>query len=69
MHADDAVVDLAATAQPLSANTDRVCATFDDAGLVEATDRQPMGVLLGDDFLQVISDALFIPLDRFEETL
>jgi len=69
MHADDAVVDLAATTQPLPRGADGMHATFGRSGFVNAADGLLVSVFAGDDPLALVAHAVFIPLDRFHETL
>jgi hypothetical protein len=69
MHADDAVVDLAPTAEPLAGGPRGVRAALGRAGFVEAADSLGMSVFAGDDSLALVSDALLIPLDRLDEPL
>jgi hypothetical protein len=69
MHADDAVVDLAATTQPLPSGADGVHAALGRAGFVKATDGLLVSVFAGDQPLALVARAGFIPLDRFHETL
>jgi hypothetical protein len=67
--ADDAVVDFAATAEPLSAGADGVVAAFWSARFVDAADRVDVGMLASDQLLTAAADSVFIPLDRFEKPL
>jgi len=69
MHADDAVVDLAATPQPLPSGTDGLVAALGGSGFVEAADGVRVGVLAANQPLAVIAHTGLIPLDRFHETL
>lgn len=69
MHADDAVVNLAATTQPLPRGTDGIVAALGRSGFVNAADGFLMSVFTGDEALALVAHALFIPLDRFHETL
>jgi len=69
MHADDAVVDLAATPQPLTRGADGMHAALGRAGFVQAADGLRVGVLAGNQSLALVPDAGLIPLDRFHETL
>jgi len=63
MHADDAVVDLAATAQPLATDTDGFMAALGRCGFVQTTDGQGVGVVAGNQLLAMIAQAGLIPLD------
>ena len=69
MHADDAVVDLAAATQPLPRGADGMHAALGRAGFVQAADGLRVSVIAGDEPLAVVAQAGFIPLDRFQETL
>jgi hypothetical protein len=69
MHADNAVVDLAAAAQPLARGADRIRAALRRSGFVKAADGFRMSMLLGDQPLTVVPHPEFIPLDRFHESL
>lgn len=65
----DAVLDLASVAVVLTLDACRMFAAFGGAGFVNATDGVDVGVLGGDDVLAVVSQFLFVPGDRFEESL
>src|SRR5205823_3074666 len=69
MHADHAVVDLAATTQPLPCGTDGMHAALGRSGFVNAADGLCVRVLAGNQPLTVVPHTKFIPLDRFHETL
>ena len=69
MHADDAVVNLAATTQPLPRDADGSVAALEGSGFVQAADSLLVGVLAGDQSLALIARAGLIPLDRFHKTL
>lgn len=69
MHADDAVVDLAPTAEPLTGGPRGVRAALGRARFVEAADGQRMSMVARDHPLAFIADRLFIPLDRLDEPL
>jgi hypothetical protein len=69
MHADHAVVDLAATPQPLPRGAGGMRTALGRCGFVNAADGLPVSVLVSDQPLAVIPHAGFIPLDRFHETL
>jgi hypothetical protein len=69
MHADDAVVDLAATPQPLPRGADRMRAALRRSRFVDAANGFLMGMLLGDQLLTIVPYPEFIPLDRFHESL
>jgi hypothetical protein len=69
MHADDAIVDLAATPQPLARGADRMRAALGRSRLVDAADGLLMSMLVSNQPLTVIPYTRFIPLDRFHESL
>jgi hypothetical protein len=69
MHADDAVIDLAATTQPLSRGTDGMHAALGRSRFVNAADSFHMSVFAGNYLLASVPHAHLIPLDRFHETL
>ena len=69
MHADDAVVDFAATTQPLPSGTNGVVAALGRSGFINTADGRFVSVLAGDQPLAVIPYTGLIPLDRFHETL
>lgn len=69
MDADDAVVHLAAAAEPLPSGPDRLIAALGRPRFIDAADRLGVGVFLGDQLLAPVANAAFIPLDRFQETL
>jgi hypothetical protein len=69
MHADDAVVDLAATPEPLAGGTDRMLAALGSPGFVNAADRFRVSVIASDEPLAFVTQEGFIPLDRFHEAL
>ncbi len=69
MYADNAVVDLAATTQPLARGANRMRAALGRSGFINAADGLRVRVLAGDQALTVVAHTEFIPLDRFNETL
>jgi hypothetical protein len=69
MHADDAVVDFAATTQPLPSGADGLVTALGRSGFVEAADGLRVRVLAGNQLLAVVAHAGLIPLDRFHKTL
>jgi hypothetical protein len=69
MHADDAVVNLAATPQPLAPGADRMGATLGRSRFVNTADGFLMSMLVGDQPLTVVPHTPFIPLDRFHKSL
>ena len=69
MHADNAVVDLAAASQPLPRRANGLLAALGGSGLIQAADGLRVRVFAGDQPLAVIAHAGLIPLDRFHEAL
>jgi hypothetical protein len=69
MHADDAVVHLAATTQPLPRGADGVHSALGRSRFVKAADGLRVSVFAGDQLLALVPHTDFIPLDRFHETL
>lgn len=69
MHADDAVIDLAATAEPLPPDADGLIAALGRARFVDTADGEGMAMRLRHDSLALVAHAPFIPLDRFQQTL
>jgi hypothetical protein len=69
MHADDTVVNLAATAEPLPPGANGLIAALGRSRFINAADRLRMGVLPSKQLLANVADTAFIPLDRFQETL
>jgi len=69
MDADDAVVDLTATTQPLPRGANGLVAALGRAGLIQAADGLRVRVFTGDQPLAFVAHGNLIPLDRFHETL
>ena len=69
MHADNAVVDLATTAQPLPRGTDGMDAALGCARFVKAADGLLMSVVAGDELQASVPHLCLLPLDRFHESL
>jgi len=69
MHTHDAVVDLAATTEPLSCGTGGMRAALRRSRFVNAADGFLMSMLAGDQSLTPVPHLEFIPLDRFHESL
>jgi hypothetical protein len=69
VHSDDAVVDLAATTQPLTRGADGVLAALGRCRFVKAADGLLVSMFAGDKLLAFVPQAPLIPLDRFHETL
>ena len=57
MHADDAVVDLATTSQPLPCDARGIAAALGRSRFVEAADRLRMSVFAGNQLLAVVAHA------------
>jgi hypothetical protein len=69
MHADDAVVHLAATTQPLPRGANGVLTALGRSRFIKAADSLRVRVLASDQLLALVPHTDFIPLDRFHETL
>jgi hypothetical protein len=69
MHADDAIVHLAATTQPLPRGGGGVHAALGCGRFVQAAEGLLMSVLASNHLLAVVPHTWSIPLDRFHETL
>jgi hypothetical protein len=69
MHSHHAVVHLAPVAVPLPPHAHGVATALARPGLVHHADRLRVSMIFGHDLLAVVVESLFIPLDRFEETL
>jgi hypothetical protein len=69
MHADDAIVDLAAVAVVLPRRTDGLAPALGRAGLVHAPQGLGMRMVPSHDLLAAVAQSLFIPLDQFQEAL
>jgi hypothetical protein len=69
MDADDAVVHLAATAEPLPPRPDRMRAALGGARFIDTADGLGMTMVAGHQLLTAVADVTFIPLDRFQEPL
>jgi hypothetical protein len=63
MHADDAIVDFAATAQPLPRNADRMVTALGRSRFVQAADGLWVSVFATDHLLAHVAQARLIPLD------
>ena len=63
MYADDAVVDLAATTQPLPRSADGMHPALGRSGFVQAADGLQVSVFEGDQPLALVAHATLIPLD------
>ena len=69
MHADDAVVDLATTTQPLPRRADGMHAALGRSRFVNAANGLLVSMLASNQPLAVVPHTGFIPLDRFHEPL
>ena len=69
MNADHTVVDLPSITVPLARDAHRLLATLRRARLIHTTDGFDVSVLLDHDLLALVSQFLFIPLDRLEKAL
>jgi len=69
MHADNAVVDLAAASQPLPRGADGMRAALGRSRFVNAANGLRLSMLASNQPLAVIPHTGFIPLDRFHEPL
>jgi hypothetical protein len=69
MHADNAVVDLAKTTEPLTRGADGMRAALGRSRFVNAANGLRVSMLASNQPLAVISHTGFIPLDRFHEPL
>jgi hypothetical protein len=63
MHADDAVIDFAATAKPLPCGANRLVTALGRSRFIDATDRLDMAMVACHQLLTLIADAGAIPLD------
>jgi hypothetical protein len=69
MHAHNAIVHLAATAQPLPRGTGCMHAALGGPRFIHAADRLRVSVFAGNQLLALIPHTGFLPLDRFHKTL
>jgi len=63
MHTDDAIVDLAATAQPLPRDADGLRAALGRSRFIDAADRFRVAVVACHQLLALVANAGTIPLD------
>jgi hypothetical protein len=63
MHTNDAVIDLAATAQPLPRGADGLVAALGRSRFIDATDCFRMAVIACHHLLTLVANRLLIPLD------
>jgi hypothetical protein len=69
MHADDAIIDLPTTAQPLPGNPDGMRTALGRPRLVQTPDGLGVRVFAGDDPLALVAHAVLLPLDGLHKTL
>jgi hypothetical protein len=69
MHRHHAILHLASVPVVLPRGPHGLLAALGGAGLVHATDRFGISVLLGHDLLATVSQLLVTPLDRFQKPL
>jgi hypothetical protein len=63
MHADDAILDLPTTPQPLPGNPDGMRTALGRPRLVETPNGLGVRVFAGDDPLALVAHAVLVPLD------
>ena len=63
MHADDTVLDFAATAQPLPRGAHRLVAALGRSRFIDAADGFRMAVLACHQLLALVAHGILIPLD------
>ena len=63
MHTDDAVIDFAATAQPLPRGADGLVTALGRSRFIDAADRLGVAMVACHQLLALIADAVTIPLD------
>jgi hypothetical protein len=63
MHTDDAILDLAATAQPLPRGTDGLVAALGRSRFIDATDCFRVAVVVCHQLLTLVAHGLLVPLD------
>lgn len=69
MDDDDAVVDLAATAQPLPPGAHGLVTAFGGSRFIDTADGRGVALFASDQLLAPVADSAFIPLDRFQQAL
>jgi hypothetical protein len=69
VHTDDAILDLAATSQPLPRGADGLVTALGRSRFVDATDCFRVAVVACHQLLTLVANRLLIPLDRFQQTL
>ena len=63
MHSDDAVIDLAAAAQPLPRGADRFLTALGRSRFIDAADRLGMAMVARHQLLALVANSRAIPLD------
>lgn len=63
MYTDDAVIDLAATAQPLPRGADGLVAALGRSRFIDATDGFRVAVVACHQLLTLVANGLLVPLD------
>jgi hypothetical protein len=63
MHADDAVIDFAAAAQPLPCGANSLVTALGRSRFIDAANRQKMAMVACHQMLALVTDAGAIPLD------
>ncbi|HLQ44012.1 MAG TPA: hypothetical protein VK137_04725 [Planctomycetaceae bacterium] len=63
MHTDDAILDLAATAQPLPRGADGLVAALGRSRLIDAADRFRLTMVACHQLLAHVANGLLVPLD------
>jgi hypothetical protein len=63
MHADDAIIDFAATAQPLPCGANGLVTALGRSRFIDATNRLKVAVVPCHQLLALVTDAGAIPLD------
>jgi hypothetical protein len=63
MHADDAVIDFAATAQPLPCGANGLVTALGRSRFIDAADRLDVAMVASHQVLALIADARALPLD------
>lgn len=63
MHADDAVIDFAATAQPLPCGANGLVTALDRSRFIDAANRLKVAMVACHQLLALVADGPLIPLD------
>jgi hypothetical protein len=63
MHTNDAILDLAATAQPLPRRANGFIAALGRSRFIDAADGLGMVMVVRDQLLGLVTDAFLVPLD------